>query len=122
MEVNNVLSAENVMGFVIFALVAVFMIGIGIVQLRSKKPVAFYSGEKPPKAEDLTDVAAWNKKHGLMWIVYGIIILLSYFAGVVIGDSVWVVVPMVGGVMVPVPFMIWYHNRMRKKYLRQGMQ
>lgn len=122
MEVNNVLSVENVMGFVIFALVAVFMIGIGIVQLRSKKPVAFYSGEKPPKAEDLTDVAAWNKKHGLMWIVYGIIILFSYFAGVVIGDSVWVVVPMVGGMMVPLPFMIWYHNRMRKKYLRQGMQ
>lgn len=122
MEVNNVLSAENVMGFVIFALVAVFMIGIGIVQLRSKKPVAFYSGEKPPKAEDLTDVAAWNKKHGLMWIVYGIIILFSYFAGVVIGDSVWVVVPMVGGVMVPVPFMIWYHNQLRKKYIRQGMQ
>ena len=122
MEVNNVLSAENVMGFVIFALVAVFMIGIGIVQLRSKKPVGFYSGEKPPKAEDLTDVAAWNKKHGLMWIVYGIIILFSYFAGVVIGDSVWVVVPMVGGVMVPVPFMIWYHNQLRKKYIRQGMQ
>lgn len=109
---------ENIFGFVIFAFVAVFMMGIGIVQLKSKKPVAFYSGEKPPRAEDVTDVNAWNKKHGLMWIVYGIVILLSFFAGALVGDSVWAVIPMVGGVVVPIPFMIRYHNRMRKEYLK----
>lgn len=118
MEMGSIFTAENVIGFVIFALVAVFMIGIGIVQLRSKKPVAFYSGEKPPRAEDLTDVAAWNKKHGLMWLAYGSIILLSYFAGALVGDSVWAVVPMVSGVIVPLPFMIRYHNQLRKKYIR----
>lgn len=109
---------EFIFGFVIYAFVAIFMMGIGIVQLKSKKPVAFYSGEKPPRAEDVTDVNAWNKKHGLMWIVYGIVIVLSYFAGMLIGDSVWAVIPMVGGMVVPLPFMIWYHNRLRKEYLK----
>ena len=109
---------EYIFGFVIYAFVAIFMMGIGIVQLKSKKPVAFYSGEKPPRAEDVTDVNAWNKKHGLMWIVYGIVIVLSYFAGMLIGDSVWSVIPMVGGVVVPIPFMIRYHNRLRKEYLK----
>ncbi|MGN1176418.1 MAG: hypothetical protein ACI4S1_13280 [Roseburia sp.] len=109
---------EYIFGFVIYAFVAIFMMGIGIVQLKSKKPVAFYSGEKPPRAEDVTDVNAWNKKHGLMWIVYAVVIVLSYFAGMLIGDSVWSVIPMVGGVVVPIPFMIRYHNRLRKEYLK----
>ena len=43
----------NIVGFIIYLGVSVFMLGIGVVQLRSKKPVAFYSGEKPPKAEEL---------------------------------------------------------------------
>lgn len=109
---------EFIFGFVIYAFVAIFMTGIGIVQMKSTKPVAFYSGEKPPRAEDVTDVNAWNKRHGLMWIVYGIVILLSYFAGALIGDSVWAVIPMVGGLVVPLPFMIRCHNRLRKEYLK----
>ena len=72
------MNAENIFGFAIYALVALFMMGIGIVQIKSRKPVAFYSGEKPPKAEELTDVSAWNRKHGMMWLAYGIIILISF--------------------------------------------
>ncbi len=107
---------ENVFGLAIFVLVAVFMIGIGISQLRSKKPVAFYSGENPPSESDLTDMNMWNRKHGTMWIVYGIVIMISYFIGVMIGDSIWCVVPMCGGVIVPVPIMISYHSSLVKRY------
>ena len=112
------MNAENIFGFVIYLLVVAFMAGIGISQLKSKSPVGFYSGEKPPREDELSDVKAWNKKHGLMWIVYGIVILFSFFAGALIGDSVWAVIPMVGGLVVPLPFMIRYHNRMRKEYLK----
>lgn len=38
------MNAENIFGFVIYALVALFMMGIGIVQIKSRKPVAFYAG------------------------------------------------------------------------------
>jgi hypothetical protein len=33
------------------------MIGIGVSQLKSRAPVGFYTGEKPPTEEELTDVA-----------------------------------------------------------------
>ena len=112
------MSTEDIVGFVIYALVSFLMMGIGIVQMKSKKPVAFYSGEKPPKAEDITDVAAWNKKHGIMWLVYGVIILISFLIGVKIGDSVWSVIPMLGGVLIPVIVMIWYHHKLVRMYLR----
>ena len=107
----------NIVGFIIYLGVSVFMLGIGVVQLRSKKPVAFYSGEKPPKAEELSDVEVWNKKHGMMWVLYGIIIMASYFCGVLVGDNIWSVIPMIGGVIVPIPIMILRHEKLRKKYL-----
>ena len=113
------MTAENMIGFVIYALVALFMMGIGAAQLKSQKPVGFYSGEKPPKEEEVTDVKAWNRKHGMMWLLYGIIILISFFIGILIGDSIWVVVPMIGGILVPLIFMIRYHHILRKKYLKQ---
>ncbi|MCI9101088.1 MAG: hypothetical protein HFH58_14880 [Lachnospiraceae bacterium] len=110
--------AGFLISFIIYVCAAAVMFCIGMVQLTSKKPVGFYSGEKPPSEADLTDVKAWNKKHGAMWVVYGGIILLSYGAGAVVGDTVWCIVPMCGGVVVPIIFMIGYHHRLRERYYR----
>lgn len=107
---------ENIIGLVIYMAVASFMIGIGISQLRSKKPVAFYSGEKPPREEELFDVKAWNQKHGGMWVLYGLIILVSYGIGMIIGDTLWCVITMCGGVVLPLPIMILYHHKLVKLY------
>ena len=92
------------------------MIGIGISQLRSSSPVGFYSGEKPPKEDELTNVQAWNQKHGMMWLVYGIIILFSYAAGYIIGDSILCLIPLLGGLIVPIIVMIWYHHKLIRIY------
>lgn len=110
------MGVDFIFGFVIYFIVAAFMMGIGITQLRSKKPVGFYSGEEPPNEKDLTDVRVWNLKHGTMWVLYGVIILLSFGIGTVIGDSIWCVIPMCGGVMLPLPVMIWYHHRLIRIY------
>lgn len=109
---------EIIFGSVIYSLVAVIMFGIGISQYKSKKPVGFYSGEKPPLESELTDVAMWNKKHGKMWIWYGVVIILSYVCGIpfINRDSVWCVVPMCGGTIVPIPLMIRYHSKLIKQY------
>ena len=110
--------AEIIFALVIYLLVAAIMLGIGISQYRSKSPVGFYSGEKPPMESELTDVDAWNKKHGKMWIWYGVIIIISYLAGIpfLVIDSVWCILPMCGGIMVPLPFMIRYHHKLIRKY------
>lgn len=111
---------EFIFGFSIYLLVAAIMFGIGISQYRSQKPVGFYSGEKPPLEKELTDVEAWNKKHGKMWIGYGVIVVISYLAGIpfLIQDSVWCILPMCGGITIPLPLMIRYHHKLIKEYKR----
>lgn len=108
--------AEMIISGVIYGLVALFVIGIGVYQLRSKKPVAFYSGEEAPAEEEISDVKMWNRKHGMMWIIYGIIIILSWICGCLLGDSILTVIPCIGGVILPLGFMIWYHHRLVKRY------
>lgn len=110
------MDATSIFVFIIYFVVAAIMIGIGVIQFRGISPVGFYSGEEPPKAEELTDVKAWNKKHGLMWFIYGIIIILSSFAGYIIKDSILCIIPYCGGVMVPIIIMIWYHHKLIKMY------
>lgn len=101
---------------VIYGFVALFMIGIGISQLKSEKPIAFYTGEKAPSKSEISDVKSWNRKHGIMWIAYGIIIVISWICGCILGDSIVAVIPLIGGVVIPLGFMIWYHHRLVKKY------
>jgi len=112
------MSAENMIGFFIFLFVAFIMIAIGISQVKSNTPVGFYSGEKPPREEELINVHEWNVKHGMMWISYGIIMLVGYFIGALIGDSIWSAIPMCGGVVLPIIGMVWYHHKLIKMYRR----
>lgn len=107
----------EIFSFSICLIVALIMAAIGVAQIRSKRPVGFYSGEKPLEERELSDVPMWNKKHGLMWISYGIIILVSYFGGFLIGmATVWCVIPVVGGMILPVFVMIWYHHHLIRLY------
>lgn len=103
-------------GFVVYLIVAAIMAGIGITQLKSKTPVGFYSGERPPAQHELSDVTGWNKKHGTMWVIYGAVLLLSFGAGCLMGDTVWSMIFMSGGVLIPMPCMVWYHGKLVKRY------
>ena len=116
------MTASDVIIFVIYLVVAAIMVGIGISQLKSLSPVGFYTGERPPKEDELTDVQVWNKKHGMMWMIYGIIIISSYFGGLglgyLTGDSILFIIPLCGGTIVPIIVMCWYHHKLIKKYKR----
>ena len=96
---------------------AVMMFGIGIYQLRSKTPVGFYSGEEPPKEENLTDVKAWNRKHGFMWIMYGVFITIGIISGFIIGDSPVLILVFCGSLLVPILMMVLYHRKLEREYL-----
>ena len=56
--------AENIIGFVILFICAIPLIVIGITQMKSKEPVGFWSGVKPPSRDEVLDVPTYNKKHG----------------------------------------------------------
>ena len=115
MEVNAM--AGMIISGVIVFLVAAIMIGIGICQIRSKEPVGFYTGEKPPKKEQVTNVDFWNRKHGFMWIIYGICIVGAWICSVLIGDNLYALFPFAIGVFFPMILMIFYHQKLVKEYI-----
>ena len=110
--------AEEFLGLGIIVFTALIMIVIGISQIKSKNPVAFYTGEKPPQKEDLSDVSLWNKKHGMMWILYGVTMIGSYILSMVFPDEfivfVIILIAILGGIVV----MVFYHHYLMIKYLK----
>ena len=102
---------------VIFGVCALVMFGIGISQFHSSEPVGFYTGIKPPTRDEISDVDAWNKKHAIMWIVYGGCIVISWVIGFFIGsDNILVVVPYCVGLLIPIIAMVVCHHRLVRKY------
>ena len=104
---------------IIYGGCAAITFGIGFAQRKSKKPVTFYSGEKALRPEQLSDVASWNLKHGNMWLIYGAIILASCISGWILGDSIFSLIRLLVGVMIPLPIMCIYHNKLLREYVVQ---
>ncbi|MDE6254129.1 MAG: hypothetical protein K2M78_16115 [Lachnospiraceae bacterium] len=107
-----------IIGFLFVGYSAFYLIGTGISQIKSKKPVGFYTGQKPPEASRLTDVKKWNAKHGTMWIIYGIAMIFSFLATFYLGDSICsaliICVVFLGGILL----MVLYHERLKKKFMK----
>ena len=59
-----------IIAFVIWTLVALFFVVIGISAMKSKEPVGFFTGVKPP---EVTDVKAYNQAVSILWMVVAIL-------------------------------------------------
>lgn len=57
--------------------IGLIFILLGIHQCRSESPVTMNTGEKPLRAEQLSDVKAWNKGHGKALITFGIVMAFT---------------------------------------------
>ncbi len=91
---------------------------LGIAQYRSKDPVGFWSGKKPPEREQITDVRAYNRKHGLMWISYGVGFIVCFVCGLPFGGLIagyLCMIEAMGGILA----MIAYHNKLNRMYYRK---
>lgn len=111
------MNAAMIMGLVIITFVALIMVTIGLCQITKKEnPVGFYNVIDPPRKEEISDVIQWNKKHGMIWIVYGICIELGFWLGYIAPSEVLEMVFMMGGVIVPLPFMVMRHRSLEKQY------
>ena len=108
--------AETIIIIVILLICSLPLVIIGISQYKSKKPVGFWSGQKPPEADRIRNIAAYNKKHGIMWILFGLGIPVSFFAGMPFGEE-WscsfTTAECVGGII----GMMVYHTHLDKVYL-----
>lgn len=108
------METSSIFTIVIMFLCGLLFVGIGISSIKSKEPVGFYTGVKPPKAEQLSDVEAWNRKHGFMYISYGIGIMVCWFGFLFneIAGFFTVLGIVLGGVF----YLMIGHHRLEKKY------
>lgn len=114
--------AEQIITMFIFLITALIMVIIGVSNLKSKSPVGFYTGVKAPNEEDVTDVLTWNKKHGYMWIIYGIVIVIT---GIIVtmyskdestASTLIILLVSALGVVLPIICMMIYHSKLEKQY------
>ena len=52
----------------------------------------------------------------MIWVVYGICIELGFWLGDVMPVEIFEMVFMMGGIIIPLPFMVIRHHRLEKKY------
>lgn len=111
------MDAEMIMFLMIMSVVALIMIIIGVCQKTKKdEPVGFYNVLEPPKKEEISDVLEWNKQHGIIWITYGICIEIGWWLGYIVPIEALKIFFAMGGIVIPLPFMIMRHHSLEKKY------
>lgn len=109
----------NGLNFLIYGIIAAALIIIGIFQSRSKEPVGFFGNSAPPSPKELTNVSAYNKEHGIMWILYGIAVGIAGFIGTLI-DNKWVITILIFAVICAgVGIMNLRHAKIREKYTKE---
>lgn len=95
--------------------VAALFTGIGIYAMHRKEPMWFWAGSTV-QPESITDIPAYNRENGWMWIIYSI----PFWLDVILGWR-W---PKFGGVMIAlactvgIAWLIWRYQRILKKYQR----
>jgi len=110
--------AETIMSIVVTFICVLPLLAVGILQYHSKAPVGFWAGKKPPEPEQVTDVRAYNRRHGIMWIAYGAGFFLMFLTGLPFGGIAAAAasgLECFGGICL----MIWYHSRLDRKYLKK---
>lgn len=113
------MTAETIISTVILLVSAAPIIIIGIVQYRSKDPVGFWSGKKPPQRAAITDVKAYNRKHGLMWIFFGAGFVLCSLCGLLWDGLIagyLCMIEVIGGIFA----MIAYHEKLDRMYCKKN--
>ena len=94
---------------------ATLFTGIGIYAMHRKDPMWFWAGSTV-QPESITDIPAYNRENGWMWIIYSV----PFWLGVILGWR-W---PKFGGVTIAlactvgIAWLIWRYQRILKKYQR----
>ena len=106
---------EKVMWLVITIPCSLLFTGIGIYAWRRTKPMWFWSGSSVTE-EEITNVKAYNRENGIMWICYSAVFWISTILGIrsVSIAGIVLVVGCLGGL----PLLVIVYNRIYRKYKR----
>ena len=68
-----------IVGVIINGICALVFILFGLYALKKETPIHFWAGTTV-KSEKISDVKAYNKANGVMWIIYGSLFVLAVLA------------------------------------------
>ena len=111
---------ERIIWLVIMIPLALFFTGIGIFAWTRKKPMWFWSGSTVDE-KSISDIPAYNRANGIMWIVYSLVFWISTAVGLV-NMKAGGLVMVIGAVGGSVLLMIAYHRILEKYRVKQDGQ
>lgn len=106
----------NMIGFVIWLVVGVIIIGLGIRAYLSRKVVCFWANIKPISVNDIT---GYNRAVGKLLVIYGVVLIalgLPLFSG---QNSSFILLSVLGVMIETVVIMAIYSLCIERKYKEQ---
>lgn len=90
-----------------------FFTGVGVFAIRRKKPMWFWAGTEV-KEETLSDVRAYNRANGVMWIVFSLFFWGETALGVFYPDiaGILIALTVLGGI----PILVTIYKKIYRKY------
>ena len=86
---------------------------IGVYAWYRKKPMWFWSGSTVEESE-ITDIPAYNRANGRMWILFSLPLWLSAFLG--LWSDAAALILLTAGVVVGLPLLVAAYRRIYEKY------
>lgn len=104
---------EIIIWLIITILSASLFSGIGIFAWRRKKPMWFWSGSEVSEYE-ISDIPAYNRENGVMWIAFSSIFWLSAFLGLFQMKIAGIILTV--GCFAGIPALIIIYGKIYNKY------
>ena len=89
--------------------------GIGIYAWRREKPMWFWSGSAV-REDEITNVKAYNRENGIMWIGYSVVFWISTVLGIRNVSTAGIVLTV--GCLGGIPILAVAYGRIYRKYKR----
>ena len=104
---------ERVIWLIIMLPLASLFTGLGIYAIRRKKPMWFWSGSTVSENE-ITDIPAYNRANGIMWIAFSGILWVSEVLGIFKAALAGLLIGI--GCIAGIPALVITYTRICKKY------
>ncbi len=109
------MNKDSIVMLCILVPLAAFFTGVGIFAWTRKKPMWFWSGSTV-KENEISDVPAYNRANGIMWICFSLIYWVAAVLGIFKIDAAGIVIGV--GTLVGIVALIFVYKAIYKKYRR----
>ena len=106
---------ETIIWLVITIPCSLLFTGLGIYAWRREKPMWFWSGSTVG-TDEITDVRAYNRENGIMWICYSFVFWISTVMGLWNISAAGIV--LAAGCLGGIPLLVIAYSRIYRKYRR----